>query len=73
MLVYVWDGCVLDFGPLITEVIGVVKGRAYQSGLALGLAIIEMVHLMYQNDTARRFYQGLFAVLRKEFKRRKVT
>lgn len=50
-----------------------MKGRAYQSGLALGLAIIEMVHLMYQNDTAKRFYQGLFAVLRKEFKRRKVT
>lgn len=50
-----------------------MKGRSYQAGLALGLAIIEMVHLMYQNDTARRFYQGLFAVLRKEFKRRKVT
>ena len=50
-----------------------VKGRAYQAGLALGLAIIEMVHLMYQNDTAKRFYQGLFAVLGKEFKKRKVT
>ena len=50
-----------------------VKGRAYQAGLAMGLSIIEMVHLMYQNDTAKRFYQGLFAVLRKEFKRRKVT
>lgn len=43
-----------------------MEGRAYQAGLAMGLAIIEMVELMYQKQTQRRFYHGLLYVLRKK-------
>ncbi len=37
--------------------------RANQAGRKLGLAIIEMAHLMYQKNTAKNFYKGLMAVL----------
>ena len=47
--------------------------RAFKAGAALGQAIIEMVHLMYQNKTATKFYKGLFAVLGGEFERRNIT
>ena len=46
--------------------------RAFKAGVALGQAIIEMVHLMYQNQTAYNFYKGLFAALGGEFERRKI-
>jgi len=47
--------------------------RAYKAGVALGQAIIEKVHLMYQNKTATHFYEGLFAALGGEFERRNIT
>ena len=37
--------------------------RAYKAGQAMGEAIVEMVHLMYQNNTASHFYRGLHEVL----------
>jgi len=32
----------------------------------MGKSIIEMVHLMYQNNTARNFLRGIIAVLTEE-------
>lgn len=49
------------------------RNRAREAGLKLDQAIIEMVHLMYQNNTARSFYQGLRAALGGELERRKIT
>jgi hypothetical protein len=40
--------------------------RAELAGEALGKAIVEMVHLMYQNNTASNFWRGLMRVLKKE-------
>lgn len=37
----------------------VEKTRAYKSGEAMGNALKEMVNLMYQKDTARKFWKGL--------------
>lgn len=33
--------------------------RAERAGRALALAIVEMIHLMYQNNTAKNFYKGI--------------
>jgi len=38
--------------------------RAEKAGLAFGNAIVEMVHLMYQTNTAANFYKGLMSVLK---------
>lgn len=38
--------------------------RAERAGRATGEAVVEMVHLMYQNNTARNFWRGLMAVLK---------
>ena len=38
--------------------------RAEKAGRKMGLAIVEMVHLMYQNNTAKNFYRGLLFVIR---------
>lgn len=40
------------------------KSRAERAGEQLGQAIVEMVHLMYQNQTARNFWRGLMRVLK---------
>ena len=49
-----------------------MKGtRAYKAGTQLGQTIVEMVHLMYQNQTAKRFFSGLMKVLNLEHKRRR--
>lgn len=37
--------------------------RAEKAGMATAKAIIEMVHLMYQNNTAKNFYKGLMKTL----------
>jgi len=37
--------------------------RAERAGRATGEAIIEMVHLMYQNNTAANFWRGIMSVL----------
>ena len=45
-------------------------GRARHAGTRLADAIVEMVHLMYQKDTATRFLNALLARLqerKKEF------
>lgn len=47
-----------------------VKTRAYQAGKKLATAIIEMVHLMYQNKTALNFYAGLHEAIIPEINRR---
>ena len=48
----------------------VVNTRAYKAGEAMGKAIVEMVHLMYQNNTATHFYQGLCKTITSEMKTR---
>ena len=40
--------------------------RAEKAGQKMGKAIIEMVHLMYQNNTAEGFYKGLTNEIQKE-------
>lgn len=48
--------------------------KAFDSGLAIGQAMIEMVRLMPPNQTMiTEFYQGLFAALGGEFDRRNIT
>lgn len=44
--------------------------RGYKAGLAMGGAIIEMVHIFYQNDTAAHFYRGLKEVIQVEMRQR---
>jgi hypothetical protein len=39
------------------------KSRAEIAGESLGTAIVEMIHLMYQNNTAKNFWRGLMSVL----------
>ena len=41
------------------------KSRAEKAGEQLGDAIVEMVNLMYQNNTKANFYRGLRTTLRK--------
>ena len=41
------------------------KSRAELAGEALGNTIVEMVHLMYQNNTAKNFWRGLMSVLKR--------
>ena len=38
--------------------------RAEHAGRRLGESINEMVHLMYQNNTAKNFWKGLYTALR---------
>jgi len=49
------------------------KPRAYKAGEDIAKAIIEMVHLMYQNNTANHFYAGLKKKLSEEIERRHLT
>lgn len=49
------------------------KPRAYKAGENIAKAIIEMVHLMYQNNTAKHFYDGLNKTLSDEIERRHLT
>lgn len=46
-----------------------IRGR--EAGRAMAKTIIEMVHLFYQNNTAKHFYIGLWSELKKEMERRK--
>jgi len=48
---------------------GAVK-RSHKAGEAMGEAVVEMVHLMYQNNTALNFLVGLVTVLMDELARR---
>ncbi len=51
----------------IMRVLGLLHfSRAEKAGNAAALAIIEMVHLMYQNNTKANFYCGLMRALNKE-------
>ena len=38
--------------------------RAENAGMQTATAIVEMIHLMYQNNTARNFWKGLMSVLK---------
>lgn len=40
--------------------------RAMKAGMTLADAITEMVNLMYNDNTAQRFYQGLLTSLQTE-------
>ena len=44
--------------------------RSYKAGKDMAKAIIEMVHLMYQNNTAAYFYDGLSEFILQEMKDR---
>lgn len=44
--------------------------RAYKAGENAGFAIVEMMHLMYQNNTAKKFISGLMSVLLPEYEKR---
>jgi len=44
--------------------------RPYKAGLALAGSIIELVNLMYQNETAEKFFTALYNELLKEMKHR---
>ena len=46
--------------------------RGEKAGRAFGKAIIEMVHLMYQNNTARHFYIGLWCEIQEEMGNRDI-
>ena len=46
--------------------------RGYKAGLEMGKAIIKMVHLMYQNNTAAHFYRGLSEQIIEEMERRQI-
>lgn len=46
------------------------SNKAKIAGKIMGKALILMVHLMYQNNTAANFYQALFESIKKEMKRR---
>lgn len=48
----------------------VVRGQ--EAGKQMGKAVIEMVHLMYQNNTAKHFYLGLIQEIQEEMKKRKI-
>ena len=47
--------------------------RAGKAGHQMAKAIIDAVHLMYQNDTARSYLCELIMTLREEQKRRCVS
>jgi hypothetical protein len=40
-----------------------VISRAEKAGMQTATAIVEMIHLMYQNNTACNFWKGLMSVL----------
>lgn len=44
--------------------------RAEKAGESLGKSIVEMVNLMYQNNTALRFFDGLMLILKDEYEKR---
>lgn len=46
------------------------RRRPYKAGEAMGKAIVEMVHLMYQNKTATKFYRGLSKIIQEEIDKR---
>jgi len=39
-------------------------------GWGMGFAIIQMIHLMYQNNTAKGFLEALIEILEKELRKR---
>ena len=45
--------------------------RAERAGIDLGVSIIKVVHLMYQNTTALNFLNGLSSVINPEIAARK--
>jgi len=46
------------------------RTRAELGGRLLGRALVEMINLMYQNDTALHFFKGLVDILWREWERR---
>ena len=44
--------------------------RAEKAGIEMSKAIVEMVHLMYQDNTALHFYSGLVESLNNEYDNR---
>jgi len=46
--------------------------RSYKAGKKMANAIIEMVHLFYQNNTAAHYYRGLIEVIKEEMQQRDV-
>lgn len=46
------------------------RSRAERAGRLMGTALVEMVHLMYQKNTAKNFLRGLCDVLNCHWKER---
>lgn len=47
--------------------------RGELGGMLLGAALVEVINLMYQNNTVRHFYEGMMPVLIKDLHRRKIS
>ncbi|KKM73512.1 hypothetical protein LCGC14_1409740 [marine sediment metagenome] len=47
--------------------------RGELGGLLFGSALVEVINLMYQNNTIRHFYTGMMRVLLRDLKRRGIT
>lgn len=46
------------------------EGRPAKAGKDMGKSIVEIVNLMYQNQTAKQFLRALIKVLKSELKDR---
>lgn len=44
--------------------------RPYKAGTQMGESLVEMIHLMYQRNTALKYLKGLLDILVKEEHRR---
>ncbi|KKM79615.1 hypothetical protein LCGC14_1348130 [marine sediment metagenome] len=44
--------------------------RGYLGGLLFGAAMVEVINLMYQNNTIRHFYKGMMQVLVRDANKR---
>lgn len=47
--------------------------RPYKAGAAFARSVIEMVNLMYQNQTAEKFLTALYEEIQQELKKRGIT
>ncbi len=52
------------------KVLAMKRTRGELAGRLMGRALIEMVNLMYQNNTAKHFITGLYDAIKKEYKKR---
>lgn len=46
------------------------RTRGELAGRLMGKALVEMINLMYQNNTAKHFITGLYNAIKKEYEKR---